>query len=295
VATHGKFNNRSRHRPNVGEKLNSGKKTSRRDFLGVTVSAIVAGGATGIVGYYGGQLSAQRAVRDAVMVEGRVGLSSLVALVEGHIGSMMCTMEVLAMTDEVKSADWDSMQMILGKFNESESPMVPSLAWFAFPDGSYYAVGIGLTDKNIADRPYFPKVMAGQSVLGDLVISRATGKKAMVAVIPVQNQGRIIGALGTSIFLDRLSEILVEELTLPEDMVFYALNEEGYTALHSDTQYLLEEPDKMRSETLAAAVKEMMSSEEGQVTYEFEGFTKTALFKKSPLTGWRLALGRRYK
>ena len=275
--------------------LNNEKKTSRRGYLGFTVSAIAAGAAAGIVGYYGGQLSAQGAVRDNVMIDGRVSLSSLVALVEGHIGSMMLTMDVLAMTDEVKSANWDSMVTILEKFNESESPTVPSLAWFALPDGSYYAVGIGLTDKNIADRPYFPKVMAGESVLGDLVISRATGKKAMVAVVPVQNQGEIIGALGTSIYLDRFSEILVEELTLPEDMVFYALNEEGYTALHSDTQYLLEEPDKMRSETLAAAVKEMMSSEEGKVTYQFEGFTKTVLFRKSPLTGWRVALGRRYK
>ena len=229
------------------------------------------------------------------MMEEKVGLSSLVALVEGHIGSMMRTMEVLAITDEVKSANWDSMQVLLTKFNEFLNPTVPSLAWFALPDGSYYAVGIGLTDKNIADRPYFPKVMAGESILGDLVISRATGKKTVVAVVPVQNQGKIIGALGTSIYLDNFSEILARELTLPEDMLFYALNEEGYTALHSDTQYLLEEPDKMRSETLAAAVKEMMSSEEGQVTYEFEGFTKTVLFKKSLLTGWRIALGRKYK
>ncbi len=279
---------------NVGERLSSKKMISRRALLSVVVLAIVACAATGVAGYYWGQFSAQRAARDSVMIEGEVGLSSLIALVEGHIGSMMRTMEVLAMTDEVKSANWNNMQALLTKFNEFQNPTVPSLAWFAFPNGSYYAVGIGLTDKNIADRPYFPKVMAGEAVLGDLVVSKATGKKAMVAVVPVENQEEIIGALGTSIYLDSFSEILVEELALPEDMVFYALNEEGYTALHSDTKYLLEEPDKMRSETLSAAVEEMMSKEEGQVTYEFEGFTKTVLFKKSTLTGWHVALGRRY-
>jgi hypothetical protein len=37
-------------------------------------------------------------------------------------------------------------------------------------------------------------------------------------------------------------------------------------------------------------VKEMLSKEEGMVTYEFEGKRKKAYFKTSPLTGWRFAL-----
>jgi hypothetical protein len=136
--------------------------------------------------------------------------------------------------------------------------------WFVLPDGSYFTVDLGKTNQNLSDRAYFPRLMAGNEVLGDLVISKSTGKKSLIAAVPVKKEGEVIGGLGVSIFLDDLSTTLAEELQLPDDMVFYATTADNNVALHSDTELILaENPD----------------------------LPKHVVSETSPLTGWRFALG----
>ena len=221
-------------------------------------------------------------------IDGRIGVSAAIALAEGHIQSMVRSLQLLAMTEEIGSGNWERMRGLLTKFNEVQ---ILAVVFYALPDGSYYTVEKGKTDQNIKDRAYFPKVMAGMPTLGDLVVSRSTGKKVMVAAVPIKNQGKIIGTLGVSIDLNRLSELLARELQLPSNMVLYAIDgKEGTTALHSVTRLIFDDPRKQKSESLRNAVQEMLSKEEGVVTYEFEGARKTAYFRTSPLTGWRFAL-----
>lgn len=221
-------------------------------------------------------------------IDGRIGVSAAIALADGHIQSMVRSLQLLAMTEEVGSGNWERMRGLLAKFKEVQ---IPAVVFFALPDGSYYTVEKGKTDQNIKDRAYFPKLMAGQITVGDLVMSRSTGRKVMVAAVPVKSGGKVIGALGASIHLDKLSELLARELQLPPNIVLYAIDgKQGTTALHSVTRLVFEDPAKQKSETLTRAVKEMLSKEEGIVTYEFEGKRKKAYFKTSPLTGWRFAL-----
>jgi hypothetical protein len=220
-------------------------------------------------------------------IDGRIGVSAAIALADGYIQSMVHSLQLLAMTEEVRSGKWEVMRGLLTRLKEIQIPVV---VFFALPDGSYYTVEKGKTDQNIKDRAYFPRVMAGGVAIGDLVVSRSTGKKVMVAAVPVKSGGKVIGALGVSVYLDKLSELLVRELQLPPNMVLYAIDKQGTTALHSVTRLIFEDPAKQKSETLTRAVKEMLSKEEGMVTYEFEGKRKKAYFKTSPLTGWRFAL-----
>jgi len=199
--------------------------------------------------------------KDTDKMDTRIGVSALVALADSHIASYVNSMEALAMTQEVQSGDWEEMVGLLAAVEQSQ---VQGIMWFVLPDGSYYTVALGKTNQNLSDRAYFPGLMAGNNVLGDLVFSKATGKKSLIAAVPVKRNGEVIGGLGASIFLDGLSTTLAEQLQLPEDMVFYATNEEGDVALHSDTELILaENPD----------------------------LSKHVVFETSPLTGWRFALG----
>ena len=191
----------------------------------------------------------------------KVGVSAVVALADSHISSYANVLEALAMTQEVQSGDWDEMVGLLAKVEQAQ---VPNIVWFVLPDGSYYTVELGKTDQNLSNRTYFPGLMAGNNVLGDLVVSKATGKKSLIAASPVMREGEVIGGLGASIFLDDLSNTLGEELALPDDMVFYATTEAGEVVLHSDTQLIFE-----TSPNLA----------------------KNVVYETSPLTGWRFALG----
>ena len=199
--------------------------------------------------------------KDTGKVDIKMGVSALVALADSHIASYVNSMEALAMTEEVQSTNWEEMVAILSKVEETQ---VDGIMWFVLPDGSYFTVELGKTNENLSDRAYFPGLMAGNKVLGDLLASKSTGKTSLMAAVPVKREGEVVAGLGVSIFLDDLSTTLAGELQLPDDMVFYATNEEGNVALHSDTELILAEnsnlPKHVASET-------------------------------SPLTGWRFALG----
>lgn len=200
----------------------------------------------------------------AVQVNGEVGVSAAVALTEARIDGVVGSMDVMAVTDEVVSAEWDSMVNILTEFEETSIPLV---AWFALPDGSYYTVDAGKVSANIFDRAYFPKVMAGETVIGDLVVSKSTGRDVMVAVVPVMSGGDVIGALGVSVYLDQLSQLIADDMELPDDMVLYAVNGDGLIALHTDANLIMEDSSALG------------------------GGPEQAVSKVSSLLGWTFTLG----
>jgi hypothetical protein len=171
-------------------------------------------------------------------IDAEVGVSAAAALTEARIEGVVGSMEVMAVVDEVLSGDWDEMVDVLTTFEESSIPLV---AWYALPNGSYYTVDAGKTSANLSDRAYFPRVLAGEIVVGDLVVSKSTGRKVMVAVVPVKSGGAVTGVLGVSVYLDELSRSIVEDMGLPGDMVLYAVNGGGVVALHSDSDMLMED------------------------------------------------------
>ena len=166
-------------------------------------------------------------------------VSAAVALTEAHMEGLVTSMQVMALTDEVQSANWDTMKPLLTEFEASSIPLV---AWFALPNASYYTVDTGLASSNLSDREYFPVVMEGHVAIGYTVVSKSTGKKSTVAVVPVKEGNDIIGALGVSIYLDEMSQSIVTELGLSNDMVFYAVNDkDDVIALHSDADMIMKD------------------------------------------------------
>ena len=190
-----------------------------------------------------------------------MGVAGVAALTDSYIKNCVNTLEVLATTEEVKSGDWEIMLPLLIKIDEV---MIPGPKWFALPDGSYYVAGTGKTDKNIADRAYFPVVMAGSNTYSELVVSRSTGEKVLVVAVPVIREGGVIGALGISIFLEDLSDIISEQLRLSDDIVFYAVTAENRVALHTDTEMILEDKPESLEDSVSLT---------------------------APFTGWRITLG----
>ena len=191
----------------------------------------------------------------------RIGAAGAAALTDSYIENCLNTLEIMAIMDEVRSGDWDNMLPILTK---ADDVMLPGPRWFALPDGSYYVVGMGKTDKNISDRAYFPVVMSGSNTYNELVVSRSTGEKALVTAVPVFEDEKVIGVLGVSVFLEDLSNTISEKLSLSDDIVFYALTAENQVALHNDTQMILGE----KPETLENSVSHL-----------------------APFTGWQITLG----
>ena len=198
-------------------------------YLGICLLIVVA--IVAIVGGFGSEGK----------VDTEMGVTAAVALTEARVEGLVTSMQVMALTDEVKSVDWNTMEPLLNEFEENSIPLV---AWFALPNASYYTVDAGFQSGNLSDREYFPVVMGGDVAVGYTVVSKSTGKESTVATVPVKDGNNVIGALGASIYLDELSQSIAADLGLSDDMAFYAVNADGVIALHSDTDMIMEDASK---------------------------------------------------
>ena len=224
------------------------------------------------------------------MVDGRVALASLMALSDGHLLTIADHFQILANTDEARSADWERIRGPLGSV---ENLNVRGLLWFALPDGSYWSVQGGSASGNLSDRPYWPRLMAGQIVLGDLVASKATGKSSAIVAVPVHGaDGDLVGVLGSSVYLDSLSLRIKRELDLPANQIFFSIDATPIGALQDDPEQIFLDPYDLNEPDLERAIREMLTQEEGVVNYRFRGKARTVLYRKSQVSGWWYAFGR---
>ena len=216
-------------------------------------------------------------------------LSAVSSLADAHLQQTRQTLEVLARTSEVRSGEWKAMEELV---RSSVPSALPQIIWFVRPDGAYYTTTGGLADQKLSDRPYFPKLMSGHGVLGDLVVSKATGKKSVIIAVPVSIHGKIIGGLGASIFVDDLSRVINRSLKLPPHALFYGLATNGLTSFHINPTLDFVDPRNLQNPSLTAAAQEILNHTSGDVTYEYNGASRHVYFCTSPLTGWRIAYGR---
>jgi C4-dicarboxylate-specific signal transduction histidine kinase len=191
----------------------------------------------------------------------RINVSALTALADAHINDYLDLLKYLAATPEVQSADWQLMKDLLAKQAQTR---IAALVYFILPDGSSYTPDHGKTSQNLSDRDYFPKLMAGNVVVGTLLVGKISDIKSYLVAVPVMKDGKVIGGLGTTPYLDKLSQTLVQEMGLDGSRIFYALDSFGSVALSSDTSMLMSQnPDLVRD----------------------------VEWQTSTLTGWRFALG----
>jgi C4-dicarboxylate-specific signal transduction histidine kinase len=198
---------------------------------------------------------------DSNQTDLRMGVSALVSLADNHVTSYLDLLENLAATPEVQSADWEQMKDSLAKPAKSR---IAALVFFFLPDGSSYTSDQGKTAQNLSDRDYFPKLMAGNSVVGTVLVGKISGIKSYLVAVPVIKDGKVVGGLGTTPYLEKLSQTLTKEMGLDSSRVFYALDANGELALSSDTALL---------------------------TAQNPALANNVVWQTSPLTSWRFALG----
>lgn len=226
----------------------------------------------------------------AFTVDARIALHSFVSLTDAHLRKTADVLTLLATTDAVRSAQWDRVRPAL---EEAARVTVPAVLWFALPDGTYWTLEEGRVDAKLADRPYFPRLLDGEAVLGELVVSKSTHRNAAIVAVPVRDaDGSTVGALGGSVHLDKLSAMLREEMGgLDETLVFFAIDSEPLGAVHSDPDLIFTEPMELGDEGMRRAFTEILAGEEGLVAYTFRDSRRRVLYRRSPVTGWWYGFG----
>ncbi len=221
-------------------------------------------------------------------VDANVGLSALVAIADGHLQRMADGLRVLALSEQARSGKWADVE---GPLGEVAKLNVTALNGFALKDGSYWSVQNGREKGNLSTREYFPKVLAGNVVLGDLVVSKATAESVAIIAVPVKGRdGSVVGVLGASVYLKPLSERIREEMKLGADLIFYSFDASPRLALVWDENLIFTNPRDLGPE-VDQAFTEMLKKDHGVIRYTFRDTPRTVVFRKSTVTGWRYALG----
>jgi hypothetical protein len=218
--------------------------------------------------------------------EADLALDILVAETDGQLKAVLRPLEVMALSTEAQSGEWQNIRPLLATLEEKEPD---ALLWYAFPNGTYYTVSDGLAGANLKTRSYFPVVLAGNESVGIVVVSHATGKNAAVVAVPVTNQHGVTGVLGSSVYLDTLTDSLRSEV--PGPFVFYAIDTENKFALHSDKGQISRNVTTIGPETsFGRAIGTIRSQDSGTVEYDDGGVHYMARFRSYPLTGWRFVV-----
>lgn len=221
-------------------------------------------------------------------VDANVGLSALVAIADGHLQQMADELRVLALSEQARSGRWAEIEGPLGEVGKLNAA---ALNWFALPDGSYWSVQHGREKGNLSTRAYFPKVLAGSVVIGDLVVSKATGESVAIVAVPVKGRGgSVVGVLGASVYLKPLSARIREEMRLGDDLIFYSFDATPRLALAWDAGLVFTDPKDLGPE-VDRAFTEMMTKDAGVARYTFRDKTRTVVYRRSTLTGWWYGFG----
>lgn len=223
--------------------------------------------------------------------DAHAALGAYRGMVEEHTKGILHSLRLIADSSEAKSGKAEQYKRLLTQL--SEDLTTDATSWFVYPDGTYYATEVaGMTDQNLKDRSYFPILMSGKEAFGDLVISKTTGHRSVIIAVPVSSEGKVIGAVGVSLRVRLLSDLVDKHMTLPESEYFYALERDTRIALHRKAERMFQTPTDVGDEALGELFKKELTQDRGSFEYTLHGKKIAALYELSPELGWHFFLAK---
>jgi methyl-accepting chemotaxis protein len=224
-------------------------------------------------------------------VDAQVVLNAYQGLVEEHLSGVLHSIRAVAMSSEAKSANWERTKPMLDRL--SKDLETDAAVWYAMPDGTYFSTDAeGLTEKNLSDRSYFPRLMTGQDVEGDLVLSKSTGHRSVIVATPVMANGKVVAAIGVSLRLRLLSQLVEKHTQLPANMYFYSMNADALISTHRNIDRMFKHPTDIGDESLGPIFTSALAKEKGQLDYALNGKNISAIFQKSKALDWHFFIAR---
>lgn len=218
-------------------------------------------------------------------VETQVALNAYQGLIEEHLAGVLRSIRVAAASTDGQSAGWERARPMLERLDKDLE--TDATVWFAMPDGKYYSTNAeGLTDQNLVDRSYFPRLMTGQDVEGDLVVSKSTGHRSVIVATPVMANGKVVAAIGVSLRLRLLTQLVEKNTQLPANMYFYSLNSDALISTHRNIERMFKHPTDIGDESLGPIFTSALAKEKGRLDYHLNGNNISAIFQKSKALGW---------
>ncbi|MCC5607130.1 response regulator [Nostoc sp. CHAB 5834] len=205
--------------------------------------------------------------------------------------------QTLANTSTVRSLNWSVAEPYL----KAEVKRINEFFFFqiATPDGSYFTTKVGRSNKNVQDRDYFQKAMAGKSNISDPLISRSTGIPLIAIATPIWSNSASssspIGVFQGNVRVDHIAEV-VNSLRYGTNSYAFALNSQGQAIVHPNSTLMstVEKPAlsllKIGDRNLNAIAQQMVNKQQGIELMEIDGTKKYVAYLPLQAANWSVAL-----
>jgi len=143
---------------------------------------------------------------------------------------------------------------------------------------------------DIAGRDYFQEAKkTNATVVGEIVLSKATGKMIYVVCAPVKSEGGdFLGVFGLSVKAELIIDI-VSGSKMGETGYAFMIDKNGIINSHPNEKFILE-LDLKTLNGMESISDEMLSAKTGVQNYIFKGVDKIAGYAPVPIKNWSIAL-----
>ncbi|MEA1961725.1 MAG: methyl-accepting chemotaxis protein [Bacillota bacterium] len=244
-------------------------------------------GSLGMLSYSNAKTSVTELVQDELPSKARVGAIGVSSAVKGKLD----VLETIATNDSVISMEWEKQLPYLQQ-------QVNSMGFFKIGVADLRG-NIHSTDGSsaqIVDRPYFKQAMAGQSNIGDPVLSRANNIVLFPIAAPIVAENGSVEAVLVAFIPGNVVSEITNQITFGNTGYAFVVDQNGTIIGHPD-QTLVDEQENMISNAeedrslseLGEIVQQMISGENQFGQYQYQGVEKIIGF--APIEGTEWAIG----
>ncbi|MDY7024098.1 MAG: cache domain-containing protein, partial [Cyanobacteriota bacterium] len=200
---------------------------------------------------------------------------------------------VLAANPIVTSMDWS----VAGPYLQSEIQRSSDFHHFIYVnlDGSYYNTVDGFViGKNIRDRLWVEKGIAGEANISNPMISRSLGIPKVNIAVPIRSVESPVGVLSGGITTDQIFEV-VTQLKYGENSYAFALNSDGEAIVHPQTELMstIEKPAPSLTQSsdlgLALVTQKMVDRNRGIELVKIDNTRKYVAYIPLKEANWSVA------
>jgi methyl-accepting chemotaxis protein len=148
------------------------------------------------------------------------------------------------------------------------------------------------TKVNSADRDYFKRALAGEVVISDPLVSRATNRYVMMVAVPVKANGRVTGVLTGVIDFEVMAKT-VGTIKVGQTGFAYILQGDGLVIVHPNKEYVMKSnplKDANADPGQKALTAQMVKGEKGLATQTTVGVERYFAYAPVPGTKWSLGV-----
>ncbi|MBA4687325.1 MAG: methyl-accepting chemotaxis protein [Candidatus Galacturonibacter soehngenii] len=140
---------------------------------------------------------------------------------------------------------------------------------------------------NLSDRSYFKESMNGNVAHSEILVSKSTGNVIEVTSVPVEENGKVIGVLATTMNVDYIKAVL-GDIKVEESGYAFLIDENGTFIYHPKAELINTNLVDAGVPELTLELPKMQEGKAGKLIYTYEGMKKMNLYM--PVESWSLSI-----